>query len=55
MTNLEEGSLKLGAAVRLVLWDYPRGSVAYDIAFALVVLVLFLVPGAFWNDPLWPR
>jgi len=39
----------------LLLWDYKRGSLAYDIAFVLVLLVLLLVPGAFWGDPLWSR
>jgi hypothetical protein len=49
----EEESLKLGKAVKLVLWDYSRGSVAYDVALLVVLLVLLLVPGGFWNDPLW--
>ncbi len=39
--------------VRLLLWDYERGSVPYDIAFLLVLLALMLVPGAYWGDPLW--
>jgi hypothetical protein len=50
-----ESSLKLSPAVRLLLWDYARGSLAYDIAFVLVVALLLLVPGWFWGDPLWVR
>ncbi len=46
----------LSPLVRLVLWDYERGSLPYDIAFLLILLALFLVPAAFWADPLrvWP-
>ncbi|HVO13228.1 MAG TPA: hypothetical protein VMX54_20975 [Vicinamibacteria bacterium] len=45
----------LRPAVRLLLWDYARGSLAYDLVLLLVVLVVLLVPGAFWGDPLWVR
>jgi len=41
------------ARVRLLLWDYARGSLAYDLAFVVVVLLILLVPGGFWGDPLW--
>ena len=51
--GLEDGTKGLSPFVRLVLWDYERGSVPYDIAFVLVLLALFLVPGGFWADPLW--
>ena len=40
---------------RLLLWDFSRGSLAYDLAFAVVVLLVLLVPGGFWGDPLWAR
>ena len=30
-----------------------RGSLAYDLAFVVVVLLILLVPGGFWGDPLW--
>lgn len=39
---------------RLLLWDYERTSLAYEIALVLVILILLLVPGSFWGDPLWP-
>lgn len=51
----EEGPVRRSAAVRLLLWDYARGSFAYDVAFVVVVLLVLLVPGSFWGDPLWPR
>ena len=44
-----------GRLFRLLLWDYGRGSLAYDLAFFVVVLLILLVPGSFWGDPLWPR
>ena len=43
------------AAVSLLLWDHPRGSLAYDLAFVLVLLLLLVVPGSFWGDPLYLR
>ena len=45
----------LRPAVRLLLWDYARGSLAYDLVLLVVVLVVLLVPGSFWGDPLWIR
>jgi hypothetical protein len=46
--------VKLSPVVRFLLWDYERGSLAYDVAFLVVVLLVLLVPGGFWGDPLWP-
>jgi hypothetical protein len=51
----EESQARRSAAVRLLLWDYARGSLAYDLAFLAVVLLVLLVPGGFWDDPLWHR
>ncbi len=48
-----EASRTLAPRVRLLLWDYERGSQAYDIAFLVAVLIVLLVPGGFWGDPLW--
>jgi hypothetical protein len=48
-----ESVATLGSGVKLLLWDYGRGSVAYDLALALIALVVLLVPGSFWGDPLW--
>jgi len=44
---------KLSPAFRVLLWDFDRASVAYDLALLVVLLVLALVPGGFWGDPLW--
>jgi hypothetical protein len=49
----EESRVQRSATVRLLLWDYARGSLAYDVAFAVVVLLILLVSGDFWGDPLW--
>jgi hypothetical protein len=48
----DDSRVRRSAAVRLLLWDYARGSLAYDVAFVVVVLLILLVPGAFWGDPL---
>jgi len=54
LRNVTEGSrVRRSALVGVLLWDFGRGSVAYDLALALVVLLLLLVPGGFWGDPLW--
>ena len=50
-----EGRMRRSALVRLLLWDYARGSLAYDLAFVVVVLLVLLVPGGFWGDPLWRK
>ena len=47
------GAFTLGTGVRLLLWDFARESLAYDLALALMALVVLLVPGSFWGDPLW--
>jgi hypothetical protein len=49
----EESRVRRSATVRLLLWDYARGSLAYDVAFVVVVLLILFVPGDFWGDPLW--
>jgi hypothetical protein len=51
----DRSRVKRGELVRLLLWDYTRGSLAYDLAFLAVVLLVLLVPGSFWGDPLRPR
>ncbi len=42
----------LSPATRLLLWDYRRGSLAYDLLCLAAFLLLFLAPSAFWGDPL---
>jgi hypothetical protein len=51
----EQARVRRGRALRLLLWDHERGSLPYDVAFILVVLLVLLVPGDFWGDPLWLR
>lgn len=43
---------KLG---RLLLWDYGRGSTAYDALWTFLILVVVLVPPACWGDPMVGR
>jgi hypothetical protein len=45
----------LSPGARLLLWDYDRGSLAYDLLCLAALLVFLLVPPAFWGDPLWVR
>lgn len=45
-------SAPLSGLGRLLLWDYERGSVAYDLLVLLMALVLLLVPEAAFRDPL---
>ena len=51
----DQSRVKSSELVRLLLWDYARGSLAYDLAFLVVVLLVLLVPGGFWGDPLRVR
>jgi hypothetical protein len=44
---------KLSPAFRILLWDFERSSLAYDLALVAVVLLLLLVPGDRWGDPFW--
>jgi hypothetical protein len=44
---------KLSPAFRVLLWDFDRASTAYDLALLVILLVVWLVPGGFWGDPLW--
>ena len=53
--QMEENGLKPSPVVRFLLWDFERGSLAYDLALLVVALIVLLVPGSFWGDPLWLR
>ena len=46
-------NLSLGA--RVLLWDFDRGSLAYDLLCAFLVLLLLIVPALWWGDPMVPR
>ena len=41
--------------VRLLLWGYERGSLAYDALCLLVLLFVLLVPRAWLADPMLGR
>ena len=41
----DESPVRRGATVRLLLWDYARGSLAYELALLVVLVLLLLVPG----------
>ena len=45
----------LSARARLLLWDFERGSLAYDLLCLFLVLLLLLVPAAWWGDPMVTR
>jgi hypothetical protein len=40
---------------RLLLWDYERGSLPYDLLCLLIVLFILLVPAAWLSDPMVAR
>jgi len=42
----------LSARARLLLWDFDRGSAAYDVLCLLLALVVFALPPAWWGDPM---
>lgn len=42
-------------AWRLLLWDFERGCVAYDVLCVLILLFILLVPGAWLSDPMLVR
>lgn len=45
-------SPSLPPLARLLLWDYERGGLAYDLLVLLMAVAVLLVPAGFWNDPL---
>jgi hypothetical protein len=38
--------------MRLLLWDYERGSLPYDLLCLLILLFILLVPAAWLADPM---
>ncbi len=40
---------------RFLLWEYTRGSMAYDVLCAILIVVLLFVPSGWWGDPMLPR
>jgi hypothetical protein len=52
----DSSKVGLSPRARLLLWDYSRGSLAYDVLLLLVLVLLFAVPASWWSDPMraWP-
>ena len=50
-----ESPTRLSLAARILLWDFDRGSLAYDLLIVFLILVLAAVPGAWWADPMTLR
>jgi hypothetical protein len=49
----ETAKVGLSRRARILLWDFSRGSLAYDVLCLIILLVLLLVPAAWWRDPMW--
>jgi hypothetical protein len=45
----------LSRGARLLLWDYNRGSLPYDVLCVLLLLLLVLIPPAWIGDPMAVR
>ena len=45
----------LSRPARLLLWDYARGSLPYDVLCVLLVLLMALLPPALLGDPMAAR
>ena len=48
MKSMRQGWLR--SLKRFILWDYPRGSRAYDVMVALILAFIFLTPRDFFRD-----
>jgi hypothetical protein len=47
-----DAKVGLSRRTRLLLWDFSRGSLAYDVLLLLMLLFLLLVPASWWHDPM---
>ena len=45
----------LSPRARLLLWDYERGSLPYDLLCLVLLVVVVAVPTAWWGDPMMAR
>jgi hypothetical protein len=46
---------KLSPRARLLLWDYARGSLPYDLLCAFLILLMMLIPPGWLSDPMVVR
>jgi hypothetical protein len=51
----ERPAASLSLRARILLWDFERGSLAYDLLCLFLVLLLVAVPAAWWGDPMITR
>ena len=45
----------LSPRARLLLWDYTRGSLPYDVLCLLLLLMMMLIPPVWLRDPMVAR
>jgi hypothetical protein len=45
----------LSARARLLLWDYARGSLPYDLLCLVLLVIVLAVPPAWRGDPMTAR
>ena len=45
----------LSPRARLLLWDYTRGSLPYDLLCLLLLLLMMLIPPGWLGDPMVVR
>jgi hypothetical protein len=48
-------TVPLGRVARFLLWDYARGSLAYDALCLLMLLFVLLIPSSWIGDPMAQR
>ena len=41
--------------IRLLLGDFERGSLPYDLLCLLLLVIVFAVPPSWWSDPMMAR
>ena len=51
----DRGAASLSRGARMLLWDFERGSLAYDLLCLFLLLLLLAVPGTWWGDPMIAR
>jgi hypothetical protein len=44
---------ELSPLARVLLWDFGRDTLPYDLALVVVFVIILLAPGGWWGDPLW--
>jgi len=49
------GNRFLASLKRWILWDYPRGSLQYDVMVALILAFIFLTPREIFRDQPQPK